>query len=135
MRLEGEDVRIVGRVADVSKVYAGCDVVFVPSREESFCRVAAEGLANGKFVAASDLEPLRELSALGDTVSLFPVGDVDGAVSCLRAIGALSQDQRRDRGAYVAGRTREAFSLESVAGKLEALYDRASAKVDRSKTA
>jgi len=118
-------VKVLGRVGDVAEVYGRCDAVFVPSREESFCRVAAEAMANGLFVVGSDLEPLRELDSLGETISFFPVGDVDRALGRLRDVARLSPRERMDLGASAGHRARERFSVASVAFRLEALYDRA----------
>lgn len=81
-----DTVKIRGKMADVREAYAGCDIVFVPSLEESFGRVAAEAMLNGIPVVASDLEPVRDL--LGDGIAglLFRPGDADGAAAAVRRL-------------------------------------------------
>jgi phosphatidylinositol alpha-mannosyltransferase len=107
-------------VADVSQAYARCDLVFVPSRMESFCRVAAEALLNGIPVVASDLPPLREVLAEGTAGVLFPAGDADAAAGALRALVA---DPRRRDALGRAGRERaEAFLPGAVSQSLLRLY-------------
>lgn len=123
--LRDRGVRVVGRVLDVAKIYSTSDVVFVPSRSESFCRVAAEALANGLFVVASDLQPLRDMESFGKTLRLFPVGDVDGAIQHLEAVALLAPEYRRAMGIEVGTRVRMALSPEGIARRLEALYDEA----------
>lgn len=72
------------RTARVGDVYAECDIVFSPSRKESFNRVVAEAMMSGTPVVASDLAPVREV--VGDAGLLFPVDDVRGASSHLRRL-------------------------------------------------
>jgi phosphatidylinositol alpha-mannosyltransferase len=111
--LEGTGrVSIEGKLTDVSKVYARCDIVVNPSLRESFCRVAAEAMLNGIPVVASDLEPVRALLGDGDAGLLFPVGDIDAAAE---AILRLVRDPAlRDRlGAEGRGRA-AAFGPEPV---------------------
>jgi glycosyltransferase involved in cell wall biosynthesis len=76
-----------GRVRDVRQAYAAVDIVFVPSRFESFSRVAAEALLNGIPVIASDLPPLRALLGT-DGGMLFQVGDAQAAASAIRELAA-----------------------------------------------
>ncbi|WP_334142979.1 glycosyltransferase family 4 protein [Rhabdothermincola sp.] len=126
-----ELVSVSPLVADVSQAYARCDLVFVPSRMESFCRVAAEALLNGLPVVASDLPPLREVLAEGTAGVLFPAGDADAAAGALRALVA---DPRRRDALGRAGRERaEAFLPGAVSASLARLYldatDRATSPV------
>ncbi len=72
------------KTADVGDIYAECDIVFSPSRRESFNRVVAEALTTGTPVVASDLEPVREV--VGEAGLLFPVDDVSAAAGCLRRL-------------------------------------------------
>ena len=84
-------VRIRGRLPDAGKAYAECDIVFVPSRRESFCRVAAEALSNEIPVVASDLEPLRDMLGPARVGLTFPVDDVQSATAALRTLIKRSQ--------------------------------------------
>lgn len=112
-------VTVPGRVADVRQAYAGADIVFVPSREESFCRVAAEAMMNGIPVVATDIPPLRHL--LGDGAGLvFPRGDSQAAAD---AIGVFVTDEEARRRAGAVGKNRgEAFLPEGIASRMLELY-------------
>ena len=114
-----ETVTVPGRVADVRQAYAGADIVFVPSREESFCRIAAEAMMNGLPVVASDLPPLRHL--LGDGAGLlFPPGDTRGAAAGIRTFATDTEARGR---AGAVGRSRgEEFLPSGVAAQMLDLY-------------
>jgi glycosyltransferase involved in cell wall biosynthesis len=118
--LGAERVEIVGRVDDVREAYARCDVVFVPSLRESYCRVVVEAMANGVPVVASDLPPIREMMGPDQPGFLYPVGDADAAVDLLRRL-VDDEALRAELGA--AGRARAgAFAPRRQARQLEALY-------------
>lgn len=82
--LPSEVVAVRPRTAKVGDIYAECDIVFSPSRAESFNRVAAEALATGTPLVASDLEPVREV--VGEAGLLFPTEDVTAAANCIRRL-------------------------------------------------
>jgi len=110
----------VGRLADVRLVYGAVDIVWVASRAESFCRVAAEAMMNGLPVVAGDIPPLRDL--LGDDKAglLYPVEDPEAAAAALRR---LIDDPELRRRLGAAGRRRSAaFPPEAVTAKLLELY-------------
>lgn len=114
-----ERVDIVGRVADVRVAYAAADIVFVPSREESFCRIAAEAMMNGIPVVATDIPPLRHL--LGDGAGLlFPPEDT---VAAAEAIRSLVTDSSLRKQAGAVGRKRgEEFLPEGIGDRMLELY-------------
>lgn len=88
------DVRVPGRLEPVVDAYRQCDIVLVPSRQESFCRVAAEAMRNRLPVVASDLEPLRAL--VGDDAGfLFPVDDVGAAAAAVDSVAGDAELRRR----------------------------------------
>ncbi len=114
-----ERVDIVGRVADVRIAYSGADIVFVPSREESFCRIAAEAMMNGLPVVAGDIPPLRHL--LGDGAGLlFSLDDTDAAAAAIRAF--VTDSEARDRAGAIGRQRGEAFLPEGVATQMLQLY-------------
>lgn len=84
--MDSTRVTVPGPDPDVRNVYAQCDIVFNPSRDESFCRVGAEAMANGIPVIAGDIPPLR--SMLGDDQAglLYPVEDVQAAAEAVRRL-------------------------------------------------
>ena len=114
-------VTVVGKMTDVRAAYARCDVVFMPSLDESFGRVAAEAMLNGLPVVASDLPPVREVLGGSDSGLLFPPGDVDSAVRCIKEVIADS-DLRAALGK--SGRRRaELYEPRSVVAALTRLYE------------
>jgi glycosyltransferase involved in cell wall biosynthesis len=115
--IEG-DVLIPGKVPDVRLAYRQCDIVLCPSVEESFGRTAAEAMANGLPVVASDIEPLRDV--LGDAGMFFPVGAVDSAAATVRR---LAHDLPLRQALGRAGRERaRQFAPAPVVTALTELY-------------
>lgn len=113
-------VHVVGKVADVGSAYGRCDIVLIPSLEESFCRVAAEAMLNGLPVVASDLPPIRELLGDDEAGILFPTGDVRAAATAIRQL-ASDATLRESMGAR--GRERaSAFDPVGVTAQLASLY-------------
>ena len=113
-------VSFPGKLEDVRPAYAACDIVFCPSLEETFCRVAAEAMLNGIPVVGSDLEPLRHLLGSEEAGLLFPAGDVGAAADAIRRLVA-DPDLRRRMGEVGRARARS-FDPERVAAELEKLY-------------
>jgi len=119
--LSSELVSFPGKVADVRDAYAQCDIVFMPSLDESFGRVAAEAMLNGLPVVASDLPPVRDLLDSGSAGLLFPPGDVGAAARCLAELIDDAEKRARlgRRGHELAGR----FEPHAVVAELTALYE------------
>jgi phosphatidylinositol alpha-mannosyltransferase len=109
-----------GLVADVREAYARVDVVFCPSRLESFCRVVAEAMLNGIPVVASDLEPIRTLVGDDEAGLLFPTGNAREAAHALRRIvkDAALRSELGTRGRARAA----AFEPAAVVDRLAELY-------------
>lgn len=121
----GLDVRVLGRVSPVSRAYAQADIVFVPSRQESFCRVVSESMVNGVPVVASALEPIRELVGPDEAGRLVPSGDIDGYAAALRTLVG-DAGLRARLGA--AGRERAArYQPEGIQARWRAVIDQVSA--------
>lgn len=116
----GETVQNVGKVVDVRRAYAEMDIVFCPSRNESFCRVAAEAMLNGLPVVASDIEPLRELLGEDEAGILFEVGNTDAAVSALRRL--VDDVGLREEMGRSGQRRATIYRPEDVAGQMLKLY-------------
>lgn len=119
-RLGRDRVDPVGKVDDVRRAYAAVDVVWVASRAESFCRVAAEAMMNGIPVVAGDIPPLRDLLGDDEAGLLYPVEDTAAAAAALRRLVG-DAELRRSLGA--AGRQRSAAYLPAaVTERLLELY-------------
>ena len=118
--LPSESVTVVGKVADVRGAYSQCDVVFMPSKVESFGRVAAEAMLNGVPVVASDLPPVREVLGDDEGGLLYPPGEVDSAADQLKR---LIRDPELRASLGEAGRARaRQFEPRSVVAALTRLY-------------
>lgn len=89
------EVEVHGRSHDVRDAYAQCDLIFNPSRFESFSRVTAEALINSIPVVASDIAPMREILGDSDAGALFPVADTIAAGKAIRAIVETAGDLER----------------------------------------
>jgi glycosyltransferase involved in cell wall biosynthesis len=116
----GAIVQNVGKVVDVRCAYAEMDIVFCPSRNESFCRVAAEAMLNGLPVVASDIEPLRELLGEDEAGILFEVGNTEDAVSALRRL--VDDDALRDEMGRAGQQRATIYRPEDVARQMLKLY-------------
>ena len=86
---DSHDVTIAGRTTDLARAYGSCDVVLCPSQSESFGRVAAEAMAAGIPVVASDIPAYRRLVAEPGAGLLFPLGD---AAAAAEAVSRLAED-------------------------------------------
>ena len=114
------DITLPGRVRDVARAYASCDIVLCPSRTESFGRVVAEAMMNGIPVVASDIPAHRELIGGSGGGRLFPDGDAAAAAA---AIQQLADDPRSRRELGERGRRYvQRFAPERVVPRLEACY-------------
>jgi len=113
-------VDVVGRVVDVREAYAVCDIIFVPSRAESFCRVVAEAMANGIAVVATDLAPIRSLLGESEAGLLFASGDREGADRALRQVA--EQSGLRDEFGRAGVRRVRSYEPATIAHRFIPLY-------------
>ncbi len=97
----GPEVQLEDKTAEVAHAYASADIVVCPSRQESFGRVAAEAMASGRAVVASDLPALRQV--VGPAGVLVPPEDVTATVE---ALASLAADPRRRAELGAQGRIR-----------------------------
>jgi glycosyltransferase involved in cell wall biosynthesis len=121
-RASGGDVRFLGRVegGELAALRARAAVALVPSRSaETFGIAAAEAMAAGLPVAASDVGALGEL--LGPEALVAP-GDPRALAG---AIGRLAGD--REAGERGRARVEKLCSPEAVAAGLRAIYAEVSA--------
>jgi glycosyltransferase involved in cell wall biosynthesis len=102
-------VELVGDVADAVPLMAGCDVLTLPSRRDSFPLVGLEAMSLGLPVVAFDVGGLAE--QLGDAGVLVPAEDVD---LMAKAVVTLLDDAalRRDLGDRALARARSEWDAE-----------------------
>ncbi len=120
----GERVRFLGRQGEVAPLLAISDLFLFPSLSESFGVAAAEAMACGLPVIASDVGGLREVVVDGVTGYLLPPEDGEGMAA--RAVALLrDEDQRRRMGEAAARHVRARFTPERVVPLYEDVYLRA----------
>jgi len=88
---ELENVRILGRVKNVSCYLRAGNVLVSASRAEGMPNAVLEGLASGMSVLLSDVVPHREVWEMDQRVGeLFPVGDFGGFVDAAARLHSVS---------------------------------------------
>lgn len=119
----GDRVTIVGRVSEraLAAWYRRAQVLVSPSLYEGFGLPAAEAMACGTPVIASDGGALPEVVADGETGRVVPVGD---AAALADAIGDLlaTPERCRELGARGVERVIERFTWRGTALATEMLY-------------
>lgn len=118
--LENKNVRVHQKVFDVASVYGQLDIVFCPSRNESFCRVAAEAMINGIPVVGSDIEPLRDLLGEEKAGIIFSNDDPKEAAAAIRRL--IVDPAFRSQLGSEGKRRSEPFQPRAIADRLLELY-------------
>ena len=114
------NVEIVGKVDDVRDAYARCDIVFCPSRSESFGRVAAEAMMNRIPVVASSIPAFEATVGHGDAGLLFREGDPSAAAAALRRlIDDLPLRERLGSKGKIRAQT---YEPEAIAARFREVY-------------
>ena len=98
------------------------DIVVVPSRFEGFGLTAAEAMAAGKPVIASNTSGLKEVVCDNQTGLLFPVGDFEALKNSMVKL-ASDSGLRENLGLAGKERVKKYFSIESFRKKIYALYN------------
>jgi glycosyltransferase involved in cell wall biosynthesis len=122
-------VRLAGRCDDMAAAYKLAWAVAAPSTEpEAFGRVAVEAQAMARPVVASDHGGARETVAPGSSGWLPPPGDVEALTAALEAALALTPEARAAMGAAGRARVVERYTLEAMAARTLAVYERAAGR-------
>jgi glycosyltransferase involved in cell wall biosynthesis len=113
-------VTFTGWRADVPEIMGALDLLAITSAEESFSLVAAEAMATGLPVVASQVGGIAELVVDGTTGVLVPA---DGHHDLVKAIVQLLGDRERRRAFGLAGRARtlECYSPGTQVPMVEAM--------------
>lgn len=112
-----EDLRVLGKMADLEKVLQASDLFFLPSRAESFGLAALEAQACGVPVIGYRTGGLPEVVVDGETGILCP----EGEDVCLGGLAAevLSDPERHRAMRQAARRQAERFSRLEILGRYE----------------
>lgn len=115
-------VTLAGATADVAPYLAAADIAVVPSRIESFGLTAAEAMAAGLPVIASDVGGLREVVDHPRTGWLVEPGSADALARALRAV---LEEPGAAAVCAAAGRRRyeELFTTEAMVRRWTAVYE------------
>ena len=115
-----DKVRLLGRRADVERLYQAYDVFLLPSIHEGFPVAAVEALSSGLPALLSDTIT-RELEPFTG-VSYLPLGDADAWVRKLEAL-ALQKDREEIRAVRQQEPRQRGLDIRSTAGLLAQIYE------------
>jgi glycosyltransferase involved in cell wall biosynthesis len=128
-RLEGliqelgltSNVRVLGRMDDISELYCALDVFVSASHSESFGLAIVEAMAAGTAVVATETDGAREIIGESGGGVLIPIG---ASQTLADALGTLLNDPaRRESLAQTArANVRKHFSLERMVDETERVY-------------
>lgn len=106
--------------SDVASLYAGAEIVVVPSRFEGLPNVILEAMAAARPVVAAQVEGVAEL--LGDQIAdqSYPPGDSEAMVE--RISHLLEKPALRELGEANQRRAAESFSLSVMIERYRRLY-------------
>jgi glycosyltransferase involved in cell wall biosynthesis len=131
------NVRVLGALdrAACARVFGEAHVALVPSRYETFGIVAAEAMASGCHVIASDISGLRDVVSGAGNLIAAP-DDVDAWVEAISSVRqtwsanplALAAESERARAQALSR-----YSFDAVADRFDALLAAATSAHDRSR--
>ncbi len=120
-----DHVRFLGRIGDdeLYPLYAGCDLLVVPSRYESFGLILLEAMQFAKPVVAAKAGGMTEIVEDHETGLLVPPGDPEALA---RAVGDLVGDAELRHRLGRAGRERfkQRYRSEAMVEGANRFYDR-----------
>lgn len=106
----------------LAKIYNLPEAVVVPSFSESFSLVAAEALAVGKPVIASNIPGIRDRVREGETGYLFEAGSSRALSESIKKFLSLSAEGRQRLGRIGMELVTRDFSLDKHVQRLEEIY-------------
>ena len=119
-----EIIHITGPCQDMAAAYMLADVVVSPSTDpEAFGRVAAEALAMGRMVIASDHGGARETVEDGKTGWLVPPGDPNALAKALCHTLDMTNADRENHSRLAIKHIHENFSKQKMCSATLAVYD------------
>ena len=117
-------IHLTGPCRDMAAAYMLADVVVSPSTApEAFGRVAAEALAMGRLVVASDHGGARETVEDGKTGWLVPPGNPDALARALSHTLDMANADRETHSKLAIKHIHENFSKQKMCSATLAVYD------------
>lgn len=106
--------------SDVASLYAGAELVVVPSRFEGMPNVVLEAMAAARPVVAAEVEGVAELLGEETARQSYPPGDASAMVERIGHL--LEQADLRELGEANQRRAAESFSLATMVERYRTLY-------------
>ena len=116
-------VHFLGFQDDVPELLAAADVVVLPSLWEGMPNVLLEAAAARRPVIATDVEGVRDIVEDGVTGLIVSSGDATGLLDALNRM-VRERGRWAEMGDAACRKVRLQYSMESVARRYEALYER-----------
>jgi N-acetyl-alpha-D-glucosaminyl L-malate synthase BshA len=118
-----EDVKFLGKQAELVPLLSAADLFLMPSQSESFGLSALEAMACGVPVVSSSVGGLPELVVHGETGFIAEIGDINRMAKY--AIDLLTNEQKYRLFAEASRRRAvEMFDLKTVVGLYERYYEK-----------
>lgn len=109
-----ENVRLLGRVSDVERVYRAADILLLPTRREGLPTVVLEAAAMGRPTVATRATGTVDAVSDGSTGLLTPQGDDEAFVSAVHELLVSDRARLDQMGRDAAARTRALFEPQKV---------------------
>ncbi len=118
-----EDVKFLGKQAELVPLLSAADLFLMPSQSESFGLSALEAMACGVPVVSSSVGGLPELLVHGETGFIAEIGDIQRMARY--AIDLLTNEQKHSLFADASRRRAvEMFDVKKVVDLYEGFYER-----------
>lgn len=121
-----DDVKMIGKIQNVSEVLRHSDLFVLPSETESFGLSALEALASSVPVISTNSGGLPEVNKNGYSGFLSNVGDINDMAE--KGIEILSNDQNLEKFKIQAYNHSLNFGIEAILPQYEALYEKLTKK-------
>jgi len=124
MFLNHPQLRCIGSIPyqQMPDVYQDADMLLFPTVREGFGLAAAEAMACGLPVVATDCSSLPELIDNGKGGFLCPIGDVEAFAEKITFL-AENPGLRREMGEYNRAKIEKMFTLDRMVGEYQQLFE------------
>jgi glycosyltransferase involved in cell wall biosynthesis len=104
------------------QIYQQADILLFPTVREGFGLAAAEAMACGLPVVATNCSSLPELIDNGKGGFLCPIGDVEAFAEKINFL-AENPELRREMGEYNRAKVEKMFTLNRMVGEYQQLFE------------
>ncbi len=119
-------VDLLGERGDIPSIMAGLDVLSLSSIGEGFPNCVGEAMACGVPCVSTDVGDVAAI--LGDTGRVVPIRDPAAMAAAWLEVYEMTPDERLGLGLAARRRIQDSFSLPSVVGRYEGLYQELATK-------